>query len=207
MPTTDERQQHWEGVYGSKVPTEVSWFQEAPTVSLELIFATGIDKDAWIVDVGGGASVLVDHLWGQGYRHLTVLDISAAALEHAKARLGHEAQEVEWVAGDATLWEPPRSYGLWHDRAVFHFLTDANDRRAYKTVLEHAVAPDGHVVIATFALDGPEKCSNLPVQRYSPETLAAELGEGFALEDTAVEDHQTPAGKTQKFTYCRFRRL
>ena len=160
--------------------------------------------------MGGGASTLVDHLWERKFHHMTVLDVSERALEHAKARHGHEAVgeewEVEWVAGDVTLWEPPRLYDLWHDRAVFHFLTEEDDRRAYLDVLNRALKPDGHVVIATFSLDGPEKCSGLPVRRYSPAMLEAELGESFVLRETASEDHVTPKGARQKFTYCRFTR-
>ncbi len=202
----DTRREHWEGVYGSKLPNSVSWFQEKPRTSLDMIFATGIPKNSWVVDVGGGTSTLADHLWGQGYRNLTVLDLSSHALDHAKARLGHQAQEVEWVAGDVTLWEPPRTYTLWHDRAVFHFLTEETARRAYMEVLRRTLEPEGHVILATFALDGPEICSGLPVRRYDAEGLAAELGADFVLQDTTPESHVTPVGKTQKFVYCRFRR-
>lgn len=202
----EERREHWEGIYASKVPSKVSWFQDVPRTSLDMIFAAGIAKDSWAVDVGGGASNLVDHLWGEGFRNLTVLDISSHALEHAQARMGHEAQDVDWVVGDVTLWEPVRAYALWHDRAVFHFLVNEEDRRAYKDVLERAVAPDGHVIIASFALDGPKKCSGLPVCQYSLETLSIELGDDFVLQDTAAEEHATPGGHKQKFVYCRFRR-
>lgn len=198
------RKQHWEQVYAQKQPTEVSWFQPRPEYSLSLIAAAAIDKNQPIIDLGGGASRLVDHLLDEGYCDLTVLDISGAALQHSRARLGQRAARVSWLEADATAFEPPKSYALWHDRAVFHFLTDPADREAYRQRLARGLEAGGHLIIATFALDGPERCSNLPVQRYSPETLSAELGTGYRLVETLSEAHITPAQKKQHFVYCRF---
>ncbi len=199
-----DRKQHWEQVYAQKQPTDVSWFQPRPAYSLRLIAAAGIDKAQPIIDMGGGASRLVDNLIEQGYGDISVLDISAAALQHSRDRLGAHAAPVHWIEADATAFEPPRTYALWHDRAVFHFLTDPADRQAYRERLARGLQPGGHLIIATFALDGPERCSNLPVQRYSPETLSAELGSGYTLVETTTETHLTPAQKEQRFVYCRF---
>lgn len=199
-----DRKQHWEQVYAQKQPTEVSWFQPRPEYSLRLIAAAGVDKSQPIIDMGGGASRLVDNLLDEGYRDISVLDISAAALQHARARLGGRAAQVSWIEADATAFEPPKVYALWHDRAVFHFLTDPADRHAYRQRLERGLRSGGHLIIATFALDGPEKCSNLPVQRYSPEALRAELGSDYTLVETLTEGHITPAQKEQRFVYCRF---
>lgn len=199
-----DRKQHWEQVYAQKQPTEVSWFQPRPEYSLRLIAAAGVDKSQPIIDMGGGASRLVDNLLDEGYRDISVLDISAAALQHTRARLGGRAAQVSWIEADATAFEPPKSYALWHDRAVFHFLTDPADRQAYRQRLARGLRSGGHLIIATFALDGPEKCSNLPVQRYSPEALSAELGSDYTLVETLSEGHITPAQKEQRFVYCRF---
>lgn len=200
-----ERKQHWEQVYADKKPEEVSWHQDNPGFSLDLIERTGIGMDAPIIDVGGGASRLVDALLDRGYRDITVLDIANSALEHAEARLGSRARQVEWLEADVTAFEPVRRYDLWHDRAVFHFLTDPADRGRYREALRHGLLPGSHVIIATFAPDGPEKCSGLPVARYSPEALQAELGDAFELVASESETHLTPAGKEQKFVGCLFR--
>jgi hypothetical protein len=199
-----DRKQHWEEVYRQKAEDTVSWFQPRPEISLALIHKTGAGKDEPLIDVGGGASRLADHLLAEGYKDLTVLDISDAALRRSRDRLGQAAGKVHWLATDVTLWRPQRRYRLWHDRAVFHFLTDATDRAAYRHTLASALTPDGTAIIASFALDGPERCSGLPVQRYSPDTLAAELGPGFHLTDRRDEDHTTPAGKLQRFQYSVF---
>lgn len=199
-----ERKLHWEQVYAHKQPTEVSWFQPRPECSLRLIAAAAIDQSQPIIDLGGGASRLVDHLLDAGYWDLTVLDISGAALQHSRTRLGERAARVSWIEADATAFEPPRRYALWHDRAVFHFLTDPADREAYRQRLARGLQAGGQLIIATFALDGPERCSNLPVQRYSPETLSAELGPGYSLVETLSEVHITPAQMEQRFVYCRF---
>jgi 2-polyprenyl-3-methyl-5-hydroxy-6-metoxy-1,4-benzoquinol methylase len=199
---SDQRRSHWDGVYSAKRETEVSWFQQHPGRSLELIRRGGLSAGARVIDVGGGASRLVDALVEDGLA-VTVLDVSATALDQAQARLGERAASVEWLVADVTRWRPSRPFALWHDRAVFHFLTDPADRAAYRTCLESALEPGGQVVIGTFALDGPDRCSGLPVVRYGAAELAAELGERFTLIDAATEQHLTPAGKSQSFQFCR----
>ena len=171
-----------------------------------MILAANLNPAAKIIDIGGGASTLADKLLAEGYRSLTVLDLASAALEQSKQRLGSAAKQVEWIVADITTWQPQTHYDLWHDRAVFHFLTNPDDRRAYLTTLKNALQPGATVILATFALDGPERCSGLPVQRYSSETLADELGSEFTLLETTPEDHHTPSGSVQRFVYCRFTR-
>jgi hypothetical protein len=200
------RRDHWNRVYETKAPENVSWYQRRPDLSLALIAAAGIGKDAGIIDVGGGASVLVDHLLDQGYTNLAVLDIAGAALSVSRARLGTRVAAVEWFEADVTRFEPPHRYGLWHDRAVFHFLTDAEDRRGYGATLRKALQPAGAVVIATFALEGPPKCSGLDVVRYDELSIAAELGDEFELLESRRETHVTPRQAKQPFIYFRFRR-
>lgn len=202
-----DRQAHWQNVYATKSEKEVSWFQENPAPSLDLIAATGIAQDAGIIDIGGGASRLVDSLLDRGFRRLTILDLSANALAEAKKRLGPRAEAVDWIAADVTAWQPPTTYGLWHDRAAFHFLTEPDDRDAYIACLKKAVRPGGHVIIATFAADGPEKCSGLPIVRYEPENLAQTLGREFRLVESRRHDHLTPGGTTQHFQFSRFLRI
>lgn len=200
------RKQHWEAVYRSKDPTQVSWFQPSPRLSLQLIRDSGLPRDAALIDLGGGASRLVDTLLEEGYTDLTVLDISGAALAEARRRLGAAAAGVRWIEADATSVELPGRYALWHDRAVFHFLTDPRERAAYLERLRRHLAPGGALIIATFAPDGPERCSGLPVQRYDERGLAQTLGPGLRLEAVCREVHTTPAGAAQSFVYCRFRR-
>ncbi len=198
------RRAHWEQVYRDKAPDAVSWFQARPVLSLELIAASGIAKDAAIIDVGGGASVLVDCLLDAGHTRLAVLDLSAAALAASRARLGARASQVEWHEADVTAFDPPRRYALWHDRALFHFLTDSEDRRRYVATLRKSLEPGGTVIIAGFALDGPPKCSGLDVRRFDERMLADELGAGFELLETRHEIHRTPWQSEQRFVYCRF---
>jgi trans-aconitate methyltransferase len=200
------RQAHWQNVYATKAEKEVSWFQENPAPSLDLIAASGISSDAAMIDVGGGASRLVDSLIEKGFRRITILDLSAKALEEAKKRLGHRGDEVDWIVADVTAWEPSNTYDLWHDRAAFHFLTESMDRDAYVARLKKAVRPGGHVIIATFAPDGPERCSGLPIMRYDPESLASTLGPAFELAESRKHDHLTPGGNTQRFQFSRFLR-
>ena len=202
----DGRRTHWDGIYQRAAPVDRSWHQDNPVLSLELITVAGVSRDAPMIDVGGGASVLVDWLIQAGYRDITVLDISAAALAASKNRLGDVAGNIQWPAVDITQYEPSRQYALWHDRAVFHFLTDKTDRRKYRAVLERALLPGGDVVIATFGLGGPTKCSGLDVVQYDAEKLSAELGPGFRLLNVRDEVHLTPRMKQQQFTYCHFRR-
>ncbi|WP_439372548.1 class I SAM-dependent methyltransferase [Bradyrhizobium sp. PMVTL-01] len=201
-----ERTTHWDNVYATKGEAEVSWYQDSPAISLAMIRAANPDRDAAIIDIGGGASRLVDALLQDGYRRLSVLDLSANALDVAKKRIGQAASTVDWIVADATTWQPTRTYDVWHDRAAFHFLTAPDDRAAYVERLRSAVGPGGQVIIATFAPDGPEKCSGLPVQRHDGASLAAELGPAFELVETRRETHRTPWDSTQAFQFSRFRR-
>ncbi|MBI1424782.1 MAG: methyltransferase domain-containing protein [Gammaproteobacteria bacterium] len=199
---------HWETVYTSKATTDVSWFQEHAETSLSIIQATGVGKEAAIIDVGGGASTLVDDLILRGYRDLSVLDLSAAALTAARQRIGAASEKVDWIEADITQVElPTHRYDVWHDRAVFHFLTAPEDRAAYVAAVMHAIKPGGHVIVSTFAEDGPDKCSGLPVMRYRADQLHAEFGDHFALLKHTKEVHHTPAGKDQKFIYCYCRKV
>lgn len=201
---TQTRKQHWEHVYQNKTPLEVSWYQTRPQISLEMIAACNLSADARLIDVGGGASTLVDHLLDLGYVDLSVLDISSAALDHARSRLGQRADSVQWIVSDVTGFTPASAFDLWHDRAVFHFLIDEQDRACYRDVLTRAVVPGGHIVIAAFAPDGPTQCSGLPICRYDAASLTAELGPKFTLVDERREVHITPAGKEQAFGFYRF---
>jgi 2-polyprenyl-3-methyl-5-hydroxy-6-metoxy-1,4-benzoquinol methylase len=202
-----DRTAHWQAVYTTKAENEVSWFQENPATSLRLIKDAGASANSAIIDIGGGASRLVDALVAQGFRSLAVLDISAAALEAAKTRLGPASADVDWITADITKWTPAKVYDIWHDRAAFHFLTEAADRQAYIDHLKSAVAAGGQVIIGTFALDGPEKCSGLQVARYDAKSLASTLGPSFELADSFAEAHRTPWGAMQHFQFSRFRRI
>jgi 2-polyprenyl-3-methyl-5-hydroxy-6-metoxy-1,4-benzoquinol methylase len=198
---------HWSQVYQTKAPTDVSRYQTEPTLSISFIQGTGIGPDAPIIDVGAGASTLADHLLERGYRDLTVLDISAEALTVARTRLGERATGITWLEGDiTTVALPPQHYAVWHDRAVFHFLTDPEARQRYVAQVMHAVRPGGHVIVATFAPDGPEKCSGLDVMRYDAQALHQVFGGSFELVNGARETHQTPWGNEQRFSYCYCRR-
>jgi SAM-dependent methyltransferase len=201
------RESHWKAIYGSSAPTELSWYQERPGLSLELIHSTGVTKAAQIIDVGGGASTLVDELLGEGYQYITVLEIAESALERARERLGAHAEAVTWLHADITSVElPSRCYDLWHDRAVFHFLTGPEDRHRYVETMRDALKSGGHVIMGTFAPEGPTRCSGLDVVRYGPESLAEEFGDEFELVRSARELHRTPLGIEQAFQYCSFRK-
>jgi 2-polyprenyl-3-methyl-5-hydroxy-6-metoxy-1,4-benzoquinol methylase len=203
-----EPRAHWEKVYSTKAPTEVSWFQEHAALSLKLIRDARVPATAAIIDVGGGASTLVDDLLASGFDRLTVLDLSAAALATAKARLGARASNAQWLEANVLEADlPSHGFDVWHDRAVFHFLTTEDDRQAYVRKVLHAVKPGGLVIVATFAEDGPTRCSGLPVMRYSAGELHAEFGEPFQLLGHERESHHTPAGGEQKFVYCFCRRV
>jgi len=205
MIERESRQTHWENVYTSKGESEVSWFQETPGLSLELIHLIGTTRGSSIIDIGGGASRLVDNLVSQGYEDVTVLDLSRAAIATAKARIGDNAQQVEWIAADVTTWEPSRTYDVWHDRATFHFLTSLADQTAYRDRVRRALRSGGHAIIGTFAPDGPEKCSGLCVARHDADSLGVILGVEFRLVDTRRYEHLTPWGSTQRFQFSTFR--
>ncbi len=197
----ESRKSHWEGVYATKAPAEVSWYQPVPAKSLTLIRSTGVPLTAPILDVGGGASTFVDHLLDAGYRDVSILDIASGALAQTRARLGAIADQITWIEADVTEFEPSRSYAVWHDRAVFHFLTEAADREQYLDVLRSALQPQGHFVLATFGPEGPTRCSGLEVQRYSIDQVEALVGPDFRLRAHEVEEHRTPMGITQQFLY------
>ena len=199
-------QAHWDNVYTSKRENEVSWFQESPAISLDLIKASGAKPGASIVDVGGGASRLVDALLESGYNAVTILDLSERALATTQARLGELASKVQWIVADVATWEPSLTYDLWHDRAVLHFLTEPKDRTAYAERVWKAVRSGGQVIIGTFAPDGPERCSGLPVMRHDAASLGALLGPSFELIESRSHEHKTPMGTTQLFQFSRFRR-
>ena len=198
---------YWNKVYETKGEADVSWFQKSPEPSLEFIRRYAPDRSAAIIDIGGGASRLVDYLWVDGFRNLTVLDLSSEAIAIARHRIGNHGDSIKWIVSDATTWHPDDIYDLWHDRAVFHFLTESDDQSAYIRNLKRALKIGGYLVIGTFALDGPEKCSGLPVMRHSSQTLQNLLGSEFELIESRKHDHQTPFQSIQSFQYCVFKRL
>lgn len=199
-----DRTAHWQQVYENKDESEVSWFQTEPTVSLELIANCQLTANQPVIDVGGGASVLVDRMLALGYSNLTVLDISSAALAKTQARLAAQSGLVQWVVVDITEYRSDKQFMLWHDRAVFHFLTAASDRQAYVANLKQSLMIGGHLILAAFAIGGPEKCSGLPVVQYDAKTISAELGSEFELVEERHEEHMTPARQIQNFVYFRF---
>lgn len=194
---------HWEQLYQTKLPIEVSWYQAEARLSLDLIRLAQPDVSAPVIDVGAGASTLVDGLLEAGYQNITVLDLAPTALALAQKRLGNRSGAVRWIAANAlTVPLPTATYAVWHDRAVFHFLTDPHDRARYVAQVRAAVRPGGHVLVASFGPDGPTRCSGLDVVRYSPEAMHAEFGTSFRLLQSVREDHRTPGGGTQAFMYC-----
>jgi SAM-dependent methyltransferase len=203
---SEDRHAHWENVYSKKRENEVSWFEENPALSLELIAQVGATAASPIIDIGGGASRLVDSLLLRGFENITVLDLSETALGSAKARLGPDAARVHWIVADVTTWEPLKSYKIWHDRAAFHFLTNEGDRAAYVVRLRQAVKAGGYAIISTFALDGPERCSGLQITRYDPASLGETLGREFELVGSRRHIHATPWGAEQSFQCSVFRR-
>jgi hypothetical protein len=202
---SNEGQARWARVYSTKAADAVSWYQAEPALSLEMI-GRAADPPAGVIDVGGGTSFLVDRLLEMGYRP-AVLDIAAEPLESVKTRLGAAAKNVDWFVADVTMFNPSGKWDVWHDRAVFHFLTDRQDRVKYRQNVIRATEVGGNIIIATFGPDGPDRCSGLPTVRYAPADLHRELGPQFELVEAAEEDHQTPGGSIQSFIYCRFQRV
>lgn len=202
---TSERRDHWQKIHITKSTDAVSWFQRSLEPSLKMMESLGITAPAHVIDVGGGASALVDELVERRFE-VTVLDIADTALAVSRERLGEKAGGVDWQVGDITQWQPNDRYDVWHDRAVFHFLTEAADRSRYLTALKSGLKSGGFAIFATFAEDGPEKCSGLPVRRYSADSLASEIGPEFTLAEQARETHSTPWGSAQSFTWTGFRR-
>lgn len=200
-----ERKKHWETVYETKNPDEVSWTQEVPKTSLDFINSFGLPKSAKIIDIGGGDSKLVDHLLEQGYENLTVLDISEKALEKAKIRLGEQAKKINWVVSDITQYEPDTTFDIWHDRATFHFLTSPEQVSKYLEIAKKSVS--GYLIIGTFSENGPKKCSGLDIKQYNEETLTAELKDNFVEIRCVTEDHKTPFDTTQNFLFCSFKKI
>ena len=201
------KKEHWENVYVTKPHDQVSWYRDHLDNSLKLILDTGVEKDASIIDIGGGASTLVDDLLENGFVDVSVLDISSTAIEASKRRLGRRADEVDWIVADITEVDLPAAhFDVWHDRAVFHFLTDPDDRRRYVELVNWSVKPGGHIIVASFGLNGPLKCSGLDVVRYSPDTMHDEFGDQFELIRSIDESHNTPFGTTQEFIYCYCRK-
>jgi hypothetical protein len=197
-------QTHWDTVYKTKAPNQVSWTQEIPKTSLDFIHSFGLSKTAKIIDIGGGDSKLVDYLLDEGFENITVLDISAEALDKAKKRLGDKSVKVNWVVSDITEFKPNTTYDVWHDRATFHFLTTSKQIAQYMNIARNAVA--GYLTIGTFSENGPEKCSGLQIKQYSEEKLTAELENGFDKIRCITEDHTTPFDTTQNFLFCSFKR-
>ncbi len=203
---TMSRKEHWEQVYSSKPSDRLGWYKPRLGTSLEWITALRLDKGAPVIDVGGGASTLIDDLLAEGYSEVTVLDIAEPALELLKTRLGDKGSAVNWLCGDITNIElPENAFALWHDRAVFHFLTETEDQRRYRQNLCRALRPGGYLIIGTFAPEAPPKCSGLPVQRYDRDLLCRTLGDEFKLQRHQKEMHITPGGVEQMYLYCEFR--
>ncbi|KWT90157.1 class I SAM-dependent methyltransferase [Candidatus Magnetominusculus xianensis] len=202
-----ERKDYWDDVYKNKLPNQVSWYEEFPVVSFDMIEASGVGPDANIIDVGGGASNLVDNLLSNGYRRITVLDVAPLSIDKAKERLKGKAGSVKWLEADITEVKLTEDYDVWHDRAVFHFLTNADDRKRYVSAVRQSLKIGGHLIISTFSVDGPMKCSGLDVVRYSPQTLSSEFGDDFQLIESSHVEHITPAKVVQRFIFCRFKRV
>jgi 2-polyprenyl-3-methyl-5-hydroxy-6-metoxy-1,4-benzoquinol methylase len=200
------RHQHWEKIYQTKSTKELSWYQTVPEISLDFIRQLHVPFDASIIDVGGGDSLLVDYLLDLGFQHITVLDISETAIGLAKQRLGPRAAQVNWIVTDIAAFVPGEKYDFWHDRATFHFLTEEREVDAYIRTLQMALNPSGIVVLGTFSTHGPEKCSGLPVRRYSEKTMANKLSTFFRKIKCLRIDHITPLNKVQNFIFCSFRK-
>lgn len=201
------RKEHWEKVYATKSVDQVSWYREHLENSLQMIIGTGVDKTAAIIDVGGGASTLVDDLLNDGFGDVAVLDISSKAIEKSEERLGNQSEKVDWIVADITKAVLPENYyDVWHDRAVFHFLIEAADRRKYVELVMKSVKVGGHIIVASFGENGPQKCSGLDVVRYNPDSMHSEFGNDFELVKSLTETHKTPFDTTQEFIYCYCRK-
>jgi ubiquinone/menaquinone biosynthesis C-methylase UbiE len=201
------RQRHWENVYNAKSPEEMSWYEPHLAISLEWVTEAAPNPAAAIIDVGGGASTLVDDLCAKGYRSLTVLDVSSTALARSRQRMGRAADGIRWITGDVTTCSlPDAAFDLWHDRAVFHFLTDQDERDAYVQRVRSALKPAGQVILATFSTHGPQSCSGLPVSQYDAASTQEQFGPDFRLTKSATVTHHTPVGGSQEFLYCRLAR-
>ena len=201
------RKQHWENIYQTKQPDEVSWFQPTPSTSMDFVQFFNIPKTAKIIDIGGGDSLFVDHLLDLGYQDITVLDISDVALQRAKHRLGNRADRVKWIVQDAAIFSPTEQYDFWHDRAAFHFLTQEQEIEHYVNAAQRGIMPAGILVIGTFSQQGAKKCSGIEIRQYSEETMSARLGKYFKKERCITVDHKTPFDTFQNFIFCGFRRL
>ena len=199
-----DKKQHWEKVYTTKQPHEVSWTQDVPKTSLHFIHSFNLPETASIIDIGGGDSKLVDHLLDEGFEHITVLDISEQALDRARKRLGTRAGKVKWIVADVNEFTPTGSYNVWHDRAAFHFLTAADEVAHYLDITRKAV--NGYMVMGTFSENGPEKCSGLPVKQYDEAQLQQQLSNGFEKLKCIHENHITPFNTSQNFLFCSFKR-
>ena len=198
--------EHWRTVYATKAPDEVSWFEAEPEASIEALRRLHVEPGTSVIDIGAGASRLADALLDLGFTDITLLDIADSALDSSRVRLGARAGDVSWQVADVRQWQPDRRYDVWHDRAVFHFLTEAADREQYRHTLLDATRPESLVILATFAPDGPEQCSGLPVRRYDADGLASELGDGFVLREAWRQLHETPSGASQSFQWAVFER-
>jgi len=201
------RKSHWEKVYQTKQLTEVSWYQARPDISLDFLHKFNLPKTARIIDVGGGDSLLVDYLIAEGFSNVTVLDISDQALKRAKARLGEQADLVKWVVSDAASFRPKEKFDFWHDRAAFHFFTEEKDIHLYIKNVQQSIAPGGYLVLGTFSENGPDKCSGLPIKRYSEAAMKERLQQFFEKIKCLTVNHLTPSEKVQEFVFCSFRRL
>ncbi len=200
------RKQHWENIYQNRPHEEVSWYQQTPAISLDFIKNSKLPKKARIIDIGGGESFLVDHLLEEGYKNITVLDISDSAIRHARQRVGDQAKNVEWIVSDIVDFQPEVKYDFWHDRATFHFLTGEDEIKKYMALVNRAVRPGGYAAIATFSDVGPQRCSGLEIHQYSENSLTSQFADGFQVIECRREDHLTPFNTIQNFLFCFFRR-
>ncbi|HXH20249.1 MAG TPA: class I SAM-dependent methyltransferase [Chitinophagales bacterium] len=201
-----DKKKHWENIYENRPPEEVSWYQNTPTTSLEFVKKVKLPKSARIIDIGGGESFFVDYLLEQGYRNITVLDISDTAIRHARQRVGEQAGHVKWVVTDVVNFEPEEQYDFWHDRATFHFLTSEDDIEQYRKLVSESIKPKGHMMIGTFSDNGPQRCSGLEIHQYSESLMEEQFSGNFQKVECKRVDHVTPYNTIQNFLFCLFRR-